>query len=174
VTREQSPIELYVAGGGTFANPGVAALMMEAQRGYNRRNEPEPWSEEKWREDFRRSEVERADFLEHCRPAEPREYSRWLKGYLRRGGKVTHPRDREIGPQRFYVLESTPDYVPSLYGALSFNIIVPAGVLAPADLPRTFHGRCGHSGFFFMAGFEAVSLIIESFTDANGGLWERG
>jgi hypothetical protein len=180
VSDETSPIQAYVAGGGDFSNAATSDLLMEAERGYHQRVSSERTGErrssrdhDEWEKRFRHDEEQLGRFLEHCRLAEPKDYSRWLKGYLRRGGKVTHPRNREIRCAKFYVLESLPDHVPSLYGALSINVIVPSGLrFFPDHLPRTFHGQCGHSSFFFMDGFQAVSMSIESFADAHGGIRE--
>lgn len=112
-----------------------------------------------------RQATDRSRFLEACRPATAAEYAAWLSGYLLRGGNVTHPYDRPM--VGFYVMEryATP---PELYGASLVNVIVPASVpLDPAQMTRTFHGCSGHNSFYFMDGFEVVSLTVPSFTDVE-------
>lgn len=164
---EMSPMQMYIAGGGDTSNGRAMALMFEAERGHNRRQRSDVVVDSaSWDERHAHDERDREEFLTHCRPAGPEDYRAWLAGYLSNGGQVTHPRDWDM-PGTYYVLESTPAGVPSLYGALSLEVIVPAGVLSPGDIPRTFHGGCGHSTFFFMDGFEVLGSIVESFRDAH-------
>lgn len=115
----------------------------------------------------------RTALLESCRPATAADYAAWLAGYLRRGGRVTHPYDYNL-PGDWVVLER-PASVPSLYGADALHVIVPAEVrFTPTHVPRTFHGCCGHSGFYFMDGFAAVSLIVPSYRDVEAALRSEG
>lgn len=138
-----------------------------------------------------RREVQRRQFVtDYCEPATPREYAAWLAGYLRTGGRISTVHDYPMtdrgvtvvgdgdpsrGPLEFapadlswFVLRSRPDDVPSLYGALSMQVIVPATVaFGPADVPRTFHGQCGHSTFYFMDGFRVVGTYMPLFPDVR-------
>lgn len=99
--------------------------------------------------------VQRDRFLTSCRLATPAEYAGWLTGHLAAGGYIGTTGGSSTG---MLVLTRRPDRrVPTLHGALSLNVIVPADVdFTPDDLPRTFHGACGHSTFFFMDGFDVV------------------
>lgn len=100
-------------------------------------------------------EARRDQFLTACRLATPAEYAAWLTGYLNAGGYVGGTGGSSAGT---LTLTRRPDQpVPTLYGSMSLNVIVPADVdFTPDDLPRTFHGACGHSTFFFMNGFDVV------------------
>jgi len=95
----------------------------------------------------RRYAAARATFLEHCRPATVEDYAAWLTSYLDSDGTITHSYDYRM--PKFWVLVSRPSAIPSLYGAFSMQVIVPAGLLSPRDVPNTFHGGCGHSTFYF-------------------------
>jgi hypothetical protein len=163
MTDDMSPMQTYLAGGGDTTNERTMALLFEAERGYNRRQD-EQRDEVPYAEQHAQDEHAREVFLTYCRPATPAEYKSWLDGYRRSGGDIRLERERWLGHD-YFVLESAPETVPSLYGSLSVNVIVPAGVLSPADIPRTFHGCCGHSSFFFVEGFEFVGLHVTSFQD---------
>ncbi len=114
-------------------------------------------------EQFERRREQRDRLLEHCRPATADEYDAWLRGYRKRGGRVTHYRDWPMH-HHYYVMLSDPGWIPKLYGANSVEVIVPRGVMSPAALS----GGTGHSQFFFMDGFKVVGGGVESFTDARG------
>lgn len=109
----------------------------------------------------------RAAFLTYCRPAAPAEYATWLTGHLGRSGRITHAYDRDM--PRMWVLERAPQVrVPSLYGAQSVQVIVPAEVrFTPGDLPKTFHGACGHSEFYFLADFTVVGSVVPLYDDVK-------
>lgn len=105
----------------------------------------------------RRGFREYIEFTEqHCRAATPAEYAEWLTGFLHAGGYASHPYDYPM--PKWWLLKSPPEQpLPTLYGAQSFRLLVPAEVeFTPADVPATFHGQCGHSNVFFMDGFRAV------------------
>lgn len=101
------------------------------------------------------SEAQREQFLTACRLATPDDYAPWLTGYLKAGGYIGTVGGSSTG---MLVLTRRPDRkVPTLYGSMRLDVIVPADVdFTPDDLPRTFRGACGHSTFFFMDGFEVV------------------
>ncbi len=116
----------------------------------------------------RRADLEQAELLKYCRNATREEYQEWLTGYLRKGGKVTHPREGKFRYGSIKVLVAKPAYIPELYGANSVDIIVPKNVdLHPNELRRTFHGVSGHNSIFFMRDFVAVSGWVESFADVR-------
>jgi len=141
-----------------------------------------------------RADRERREFVQHCRPARAAEYADWLAGYLSRGGALTHVYDypfkqrgvrvvdgdiatglhTEVADARWWVMESPPNWVPSLYGASSFQVIIPASVgFRRGDVPNTFHGGCGHSGFYFMTGYVEVGGWVPLYTDVRAILADR-
>lgn len=99
----------------------------------------------------------RDEFTALCRPAGAADYTAWLIGYLRSGREPKRLVDRNLADSRWWVLTEQPKTVPSLYGADALNVIVPERVrLRPRQLPNTFHGRPGHSTFYFMMDFAIV------------------
>lgn len=117
--------------------------------------------------------AQRAEFLRHCRPATADDYRRWLDGYEARGGQPTHAYDYAFDRAGFYVLTTGPLTVPtlpSLYGATSVNVIVPAS--AHLYTPDTFHGECGHSHAFRMDEYQAPSWV-PTYTDVPGRAGSR-
>lgn len=78
------------------------------------------------------------------------DYSRWLRGYLERGGQITHAYDYPT-PTDFYVAEHA-FALPALYGSLAATIIVPIGVTVDV-LDR------GHSSLYWMDGFDFDALF---------------
>lgn len=131
----------------------------------------------------------RAAFTAHCLPATLIEYTAWMIGWLRQGHEPSSVVDRSftapgmrldgslggsaVGGLRvseadpsWWTLAERPTNVPSLYGAHSLHVIVPEGVdFAPRDVPDTFHGRCGHSTFYFMDGFQIVGDFTPVYSD---------
>lgn len=135
----------------------VFELMAEVDRGRERSRDEttrRPPTRAEHEQEIAQDEARRDQFLTHCRPTTAAEYTAWLTGYLRAGGEVTH---RYNYPMRanWWVLTSHPGYVPTLYGALSVHVIVPADVpFTPRDVPNTYpSGGCGHSSFYFLDGF---------------------
>jgi hypothetical protein len=84
------------------------------------------------------------------KPATPLEYSKWITGFIRQGGKPEHFYDYPI-PRDFYIAWHNLT-LPPLYGAMSINIIVPENVTVS-------YGDIGHSGLFFMDGFRHVGSV---------------
>ncbi len=167
-TDDMSPLQTYIAARGHGPEGRTAELLMEAERGWNRaRNDQNDKAglDDDFETSSAESETARAEFLTNCRPAQPEDLKAWLVGFKRRGGEVRYRREGKMRGS-FHVLERCPAEVPSLYGAFSLSVIVPEGLMAPDDLPRTFHGQCGHSTFYFMDGFEIVG-DAESFADAR-------
>jgi hypothetical protein len=152
---ERSPTQVYLDSGRTLTNSRVASLLMTADQSHARRV------------DAVKDEPRLDDFMQLCRPATAMDYRAWLEGFLNRGGKVDNSWDFPIKRHRYLVLMSKTHTAPSLYGASSIQVIVPSGNLLPEELPDTFHGACGHSGFYFMDGYQAVTYFgISSYTDA--------
>jgi hypothetical protein len=134
------------------------------------------------------SAEERRAFTASCRPATAQDYAAWLIGYLQSGREPSSLVDgnlsdrgvelngslgpgapgltaREADP-RWWVLTKRPRRVPSLYGAHALNVIVPETVRLRADrLPDTFHGRPGHSTFYFMKDFGLVGHDVPVYVD---------
>lgn len=77
------------------------------------------------------------------RPASPEEYRNWLRGYIEKGGKITHVYDYKM-PNFFYVAQDSFDVKP-LYGASSICIIVPENI----NLSISKEGT-GHNSIYYM------------------------
>lgn len=104
--------------------------------------------------------LERDDITEevrrNVRPASPRDYAKWLQGYLKRGGEIRYKREREMD---FDFFVATGDFeLPRLCGANSMALIVPEHV----DV--TYSDR-GHSRIMWMDEYEFEGAGVESFTD---------
>jgi hypothetical protein len=125
-----------------------------------------------WDCEIKESSRLRAEFLSRCRPALAADYSAWLSGYVRKGGRPSHRYDYSMPDRDWCVLEEKPSGVPSLYGALSLNVIVPDWLdFRPDDVPRTFgRGQCGHSTFYFMRDYAIVGDWVPTFTDVAAPL----
>jgi len=90
----------------------------------------------------------RARFLTFCREATADE----RKEYVRIGQGKSRETSHTV-----YVLVERPDVVPSLYGANSVRVLVHKAVdFHPDNLPKTFHGACGHSVFAFEKSGEVI------------------
>ncbi|MEU7170271.1 hypothetical protein ABZ949_02115 [Micromonospora tulbaghiae] len=119
------------------------------------------------RDRFAADDEARAAFLTYCRPSTAAEYADWLRGHLTRGGKITHARAGDT-LDGFWTLTDYPASVPTLYGASSLEVIVLArSEFKPRDLPRTFHGACGHSTFYFLDGFHLVGGYVPLYDDVQ-------
>lgn len=79
--------------------------------------------------------------LPHLKPATAEDYTRWLRGYMERGGSITHCYDYDLLPDEFYVAQSDFALIP-LYGVDAVHIIVPHGV-------RFLGGELGHCTLYF-------------------------
>lgn len=84
------------------------------------------------------------------------DYQRWLDGFLKTGGTITHDYDYPFGRWDWYIAESN-HYVTPLYGAESINLIIPEKF----DLIGT---DFGHNNYFIMKGF-ACNSIVPIFSD---------
>jgi hypothetical protein len=163
--------------------PGVEAMM----RALDRQKKIDAEWNERQEQHRRKSEIARVDraaFLEHCRPATLLDYTAWMIGYVQRGCEPSHVYDypfartamqvvgdgdptqgplemREAGTD-WWVLSEVPEHpMPSLYGANSLHLIVPAGLgYEPDSIPGT-----GHSTVYFMQGFALVGHWTPVYTD---------
>lgn len=143
---------------------------------------------EEWRAERKRQSViadrQRATFVTHCRLALPSEYADWLRLWIGDGGRITDTYDYPFtrtavvvngdlsnmtaAAPDWMVLCEPPDQVPSLYGARSMNVIVPADVdFSQDDVPNTFHGGCGHSTFYFMRDGGIVGSWVPLYPDVE-------
>lgn len=87
-------------------------------------------------------------FLTFCREATADERAEYAKIARKAELHVT---------RKLHVLVENPDNIPSLYGANAVNVLVHrSSGLAVDDLPKTFHGRCGHSTFAFASTGEVI------------------
>lgn len=85
-------------------------------------------------------------FLTFCRAATADERDQFAKM-----ARIAQLR-REV-----HVLVEKPRKVPSLYGSAAVNVLVHrSSGLTAVDLPKTFHGRCGHSTFVFACTGEVI------------------
>lgn len=73
----------------------------------------EAWAHEK---QMRDCQVAAQKWLSNCRRAKMRDYAKWLDGYVKSGGKITHARDYEFDRRKFVVAKSDIVLTP-LYGA---------------------------------------------------------
>lgn len=87
-------------------------------------------------------------FLTFCREATPDDRAQYAK--IARKAELRVPRE-------LHVLVENPGKIPSLYGASAVNVLVlSSSGLVPDALPKTFHGRCGHSTFAFASTGEVI------------------
>lgn len=91
------------------------------------------------------------------RSAAPKEYATWCRGYLERGGRVTHHYDYNM-PDSFKVALGSFD-LPHACGALSIHVIVTDGISVKQN---------GHCGVFNMDGFIAHGGWVPMYNDVAG------
>lgn len=107
-----------------------------------------------------RQQVE-VELLPLLRKATVKEYKKWLKGYIKRGGRPTHVYDYPFSNREdeFYVARADLPRSFALYGASAIHIIVPEGI-------KVESGDWGHCGFFYMDGSVGPN-IVPLFNDIN-------
>lgn len=101
--------------------------------------------DECWEQESARRSRERVELLKYCRHMSESEYI----ALERRFKKTKH--FPEYGKKTFYVLITSPGYIPELYGADSVNLFIP-GEGTNIRIPRTFHGKSGHNKLYFGSG----------------------
>jgi hypothetical protein len=93
-----------------------------------------------------REEIKQGGVMPHLRPATPKDYNRWLTGYIQNGGEPSHCYDYPMTRARFYI--AIRDFVlHPFYGAQSINVIVPVGVNVSVY-------DAGHNSVFYMEEFK--------------------
>lgn len=164
-----SQSEFYIAGGGNLAaNPRVAAILALADESHHRRNQPlRRETPEEYEARHAKDKENRAGFLTHCRPATIDDYRAWARVHIAAGGRFSHTYDYPFGRGGDWHVLTTElgakETMPSLYGALAINVIVPAGMRL--NVPATFHGECGHSHVYFMDPAGPVPSWVPAYTD---------
>lgn len=117
------------------------------------------WAEQEREMQERRAKQQAAyerDVQPHLRDATPREYARWLVGFLERGGEITHYYDYKM-PWTFYI--AIRDFsLPPFYGSLSVSVIVPAHITVE-------YGDTGHNNLFLMDGFHHGGGWVPVYSD---------
>ena len=76
------------------------------------------------------------------RPATKEDYEKWLRGYMMRGGDIEHVLNYPFSEYGSFWVATEDVELPGFYGALSFRLIVPAGVEVTGDR--------GHCALFHM------------------------
>lgn len=93
---------------------------------------------------MREFEQQRATFerqaLPHLRRATAADYSRWLRGYVARGGHIGHCYDYPTPDDRWYVATG-PFTLEPMFGAGSVMIIVPEGIAVEVDEKAFTHNQ---------------------------------
>ncbi len=105
----------------------------------------------------------RAKLREHCTPATPELYRKWIIGYQNRGQKIHKFYGRPLVPGEFWLLRTAPKNFPRLYGAAAYQIIVPADV--KVDISEI--GDIGHSDLYFMKNFTTTDNYVYSYTNTR-------
>lgn len=100
------------------------------------------------------------EWLDNCRVAELSDYLVWLKGYIDNGGEITHSYNYPFSRWASWRLAINDLEVTPLFGASSFNIIIPKGVNCNID-------DVGHNVIYFIDGFivEGAGRVVPIFSD---------
>lgn len=107
-----------------------------------------------------------ARYPDTTQPATLDQYVRWLEGYTKRGGKVTHPYDRPFGRAEFRYASTSLTIDSSYeYGARARHIIVASGVLTELTNPHEAFGGWGHSNLYFMHGYRQAGRSVPVYSD---------
>lgn len=99
-------------------------------------------------------------WLDNCRVAELSDYLVWLKGYVDNGGEITHCYDYPFSRWASWRLAINDLEITPLFGANSFNIIIPKGVNCNID-------EVGHNVIYFIDGFivGGAGRVVPIFSD---------
>lgn len=107
-----------------------------------------------------------ARYPDTTRPATIDQYVQWLRGYTKRGGKITHTYDYPFGQVGFrYAATSLTIDSDYEYGARARHIIVASGVLAERTNPHEVFSGWGHSHLYFMHGYRQVGDSVPVYSD---------
>lgn len=145
-SEPRSPMELYLEGGGDLSNLRVAALLAEAERGWNRRNQPDDHEEH-----LAATPPKQVAIREHTEPATINQYTTWLHGYFASGGRPTHFYDYPFATAQFVIAHS--DIVidsDAEFGSSGRHIIVPAGRRVLRTNPHAAFNGYAHTSLYFM------------------------
>ena len=91
----------------------------------------------------------------YLRIASVKDYSEWLNGYLKNGGKITHHYDYNLSRM---CVAMGDFHLPPLHGACSFDIIVPTRIHITYD-------DLGHNNLYFMKDFSNVGSFVPCYND---------
>lgn len=114
------------------------------------RAERQQWEQENRRQRLESEELGASlerDVFPYLQPARSDDYDRWLGGYLKNGGEITHARERPFPTRDWYVARG-PFTLPPLCGSQSLKIIIPVHINVLCPDP-------GHSQLYWMDGFRA-------------------
>jgi hypothetical protein len=129
-------------------SPGAASLLAEMERGWARQDgESEPDS-------TLPGHRAAPDAFE---PGPLDWYVAWLRGYLKRGGRITHVYDHPYSRARF--VRATRDFTTGdECGADARSILVPSGV-------QHLGGRIGHCNLYFEDGYGQKGILVPAYSD---------
>lgn len=89
------------------------------------------------------------------RPADPSEYAEWCRGYLKKGGEITHHYGYDMPSYVKMALRSF-DLPHNAYGAHSIGVIVPDGLDVSIG---------GHCSLFYMDCYRALGHYVPMYND---------
>ncbi len=91
------------------------------------------------------------------RPAAPKDYKKWLDGFIKKGGKPAHYYDFPISLviKRFYVAVEDFEVSP-LHGAYAISILVPKKI-------EFFGGELGDIALYFYDGFRSTEEFVSAY-----------
>ena len=102
--------------------------------------------------------IEELYLTKHLRNATREDYLPWLKGYLEKGGSVTHFYNHPFLGWDWYVAEKNINIAANFVGSIQPQIIIPRGI----SITNRDWGACK---LFFIENYETTSWVIPSFED---------
>lgn len=99
------------------------------------------------------------------RPATAEDYSKWVEGFMEKGGKPEYYCNTPITDATDIFLVAKKDFtVPKLYGAQAVNLIIPKDINIDAE-----SGELGHSTLYFMKDFSITgkSKSVKIYSDTH-------
>lgn len=94
------------------------------------------------------------------RKATKKDYTLWLEGFLKNGGKITHTYDYPIKMEDFIVIEKDFKLFP-LHGAQSIGLIIKEGVKRINGIKD----HRGHNELYFMDDYSNIGNFIPMHSD---------
>lgn len=128
-----------------------------------------------WEEAQEIQERLRKEVFPYCDKATPVQYARWLRGYLAKGGKITHYYERDFPTSLFYFVKQDCE-IMELFGSHSLHLIVPEHVTVKA-----VNGSFGHSELYCMKDFSCndgvplyadIAKLLDSFEGKGTNRYE--